>query len=114
MCFNPSPERRVPSPNRYMAFAKFCFCKNNKRMIDREGRKSWELLSSHLNLHFPTGSAGKGKEREPMQSAKIKPRSAVDEQGGDPIANIINDCVKRELNVKDWEVRPSFFLFFSR
>ena len=35
MCFNPSPERRVPSPNRYMAFAKFCFCKNNKRTIDR-------------------------------------------------------------------------------
>jgi hypothetical protein len=33
MCFNPSPERRVPSPNRYMAFAKFCFCKNNKRTI---------------------------------------------------------------------------------
>ena len=26
-------ERRVPSPNRYMAFAKFCFCKNNKRTI---------------------------------------------------------------------------------
>jgi hypothetical protein len=25
MCFNPSPERRVPSPDRYMAFAKFCF-----------------------------------------------------------------------------------------
>jgi len=25
--------RRVPSPNRYMAFARFCFCKNNKRMI---------------------------------------------------------------------------------
>jgi hypothetical protein len=24
---------RVPSPNRYMAFAKFCFCKNNKRTI---------------------------------------------------------------------------------
>ena len=35
MCFNPSPERRVPSPNRYMAFARFCFCKNNKRTIDR-------------------------------------------------------------------------------
>jgi hypothetical protein len=33
MCFNPSPERRVPSPNRYMALAKFCFCKNNKRTI---------------------------------------------------------------------------------
>jgi hypothetical protein len=28
-------QRRVPSPNRYMAFAKFCFCKNNKRTIDR-------------------------------------------------------------------------------
>jgi hypothetical protein len=35
MCFNPSPERRVPSPNRYMAFAKFCFCKNNKRTNQR-------------------------------------------------------------------------------
>ena len=33
MCFNPSPERRVPSPNRYTAEAKLCFCKNNKRMI---------------------------------------------------------------------------------
>ena len=29
----PGFERRVPSPNRYMAFARFCFCKNNKRMI---------------------------------------------------------------------------------
>ncbi len=26
-------KRRVPSPNRYMAFARFCFCKNNKRTI---------------------------------------------------------------------------------
>jgi hypothetical protein len=25
--------RRVPSPNRYIAVAKFCFCKNNKRLI---------------------------------------------------------------------------------
>ena len=33
MCFNPSPVRRVPSPNRYMAVARFCFCKNNKRTI---------------------------------------------------------------------------------
>jgi hypothetical protein len=33
MCFNPGPERRVPSPNRYIADAKFCFCKNNKRII---------------------------------------------------------------------------------
>ena len=48
---------------------------------------------------------GKGKERQTMQSAKKKPRSEVDDQGGDPIANII-DCVKRELDVQDWEVRP--------
>jgi len=34
MCFfNPGPERRVPSPNRYIAEAKLCFCKNNKRTI---------------------------------------------------------------------------------
>jgi hypothetical protein len=33
MCFNPGPERRVPSPNRYIAVASFCFCKNNKRSI---------------------------------------------------------------------------------
>jgi hypothetical protein len=33
MCFNPCAERRVPSPNRYIADAKFCFCKNNKRII---------------------------------------------------------------------------------
>jgi len=26
---------RLPSPNRYMAVARFCFCKNNKRTIDR-------------------------------------------------------------------------------
>jgi len=38
MCFNPSPVRRVPSPNRYMAVARFCFCKNNKRTIDRYRR----------------------------------------------------------------------------
>jgi hypothetical protein len=35
MCFNPSPVRRVPSPNRYMGVDRFCFCKNNKRTIDR-------------------------------------------------------------------------------
>jgi len=33
MCFNPVPERRVPSPNRYIAVASFCFCQNNKRLI---------------------------------------------------------------------------------
>ena len=27
---------RVPSPNRYIADAKFCFCKNNKRIIIKE------------------------------------------------------------------------------
>ena len=40
MCFNPSPVRRVPSPNRYMAVARFCFCKNNKRTIDRRRMKA--------------------------------------------------------------------------
>jgi hypothetical protein len=39
MCFNPGPERRVPSPNRYIAYAKFCFCKNNKRIIIKGGRE---------------------------------------------------------------------------
>jgi hypothetical protein len=28
-----TPERRVPSPNRYIVDAKICFCKNNKRII---------------------------------------------------------------------------------
>ena len=41
--FNPGPERRVPSPNRYIADAKLCFCKNNKRMIIQGGQVSdWE------------------------------------------------------------------------
>jgi hypothetical protein len=45
MCFNPCPERRVPSPNRYIADAKFCFCKNNKRIIIKWSAKSrgWVL-----------------------------------------------------------------------
>jgi hypothetical protein len=33
--------RRVPSPNRYIADAKFCFCKNNKRMIFIKHRIRW-------------------------------------------------------------------------
>ena len=44
MCFNPSPERRVPSPNRYMAFAKFCFCKNNKRTIITEAEQASDMI----------------------------------------------------------------------
>ena len=40
MCFNPSPVRRVPSPNRYIAVAKFCFCKNNKRLVVVQSRMS--------------------------------------------------------------------------
>jgi hypothetical protein len=40
--FNPGPERRVPFPNRYIAVAKFCFCKNNKRMIDRRVQSVFE------------------------------------------------------------------------
>ena len=35
MCFNPGPEGRVLSPNRYTLDAKFCFWKNNKRSIIR-------------------------------------------------------------------------------
>jgi hypothetical protein len=45
MCFNPSPERRVPSPNRYMALAKFCFCKNNKRTIIITSQEIYHKLS---------------------------------------------------------------------
>jgi|LauGreDrversion2_3_1035106.scaffolds.fasta_scaffold351776_1 hypothetical protein len=41
MCFfNPGPERRVPSPNRYIADAKLCLCKNNKRMMMTPSRES--------------------------------------------------------------------------
>jgi len=39
MCFNPSPVRRVPSPDRYTVVARFCFCKNNKRTIDQERQR---------------------------------------------------------------------------
>jgi hypothetical protein len=54
MCFNPSPVRRVPSPNRYIAVARFCFCKNNKRTIDRcdrtrrtdGGRALWQRVAT--------------------------------------------------------------------
>jgi hypothetical protein len=56
MCFNPSPERRVPSPNRYMAFARFCFCKNNKRtIIDHHGAaiKNPPALASQPDLAGP-------------------------------------------------------------
>jgi hypothetical protein len=57
MCFNPSPERRVPSPNRYMAFAKFCFCKNNKRtIINRLPRLVPQC--QHLPLRGPAPQQG--------------------------------------------------------
>ncbi len=49
MCFNPSPERRVPSPNRYMTFARFCFCKNNKRTIIIRRLKFSELRDAELS-----------------------------------------------------------------
>ena len=58
MCFNPGPERRVPSPNRYIADAKFCFCKNNKRII---------ITTSHPDLTMraadpcPTNNAKRAK-----------------------------------------------------
>jgi hypothetical protein len=52
MCFNPSPERRVPSPNRYMVFARFCFCKNNKRtIIIITGLNVLGLLFQYTHLH---------------------------------------------------------------
>ena len=37
--------RRVPSPNRYISDAKFCFCKNNKRIIT-----SWSCINPFLSL----------------------------------------------------------------
>ena len=40
ICFNPGPERRVPIPNRYIAVASFCFCKNNKRTIIIRGTRT--------------------------------------------------------------------------
>ena len=52
MCFDPSPERRVPSPNRYMAFARFCFCKNNKRTIDRSNAGvALRQLTMHISVN---------------------------------------------------------------
>ena len=55
MCFNPSPERRVPSPNRYMAFARFCFCKNNKRTIDRPSKQPL-MVRTFLKVYMELGS----------------------------------------------------------
>jgi hypothetical protein len=63
MCFNPSPERRVPSPNRYMAFAKFCFCKNNKRTIiirTRGRRRACGAARSVLGEQARDGVLGAG------------------------------------------------------
>ena len=60
MCFNPSPVRRVPSPNRYIAVAKFCFSKNNKRLIDCEKasrgplRVLLKMLPTHARAHAHT------------------------------------------------------------
>jgi len=60
MCFNPSPVRRVPSPNRYMAVARFCFCKNNKRTIDRTIRNSFELRGLYRRSYFGPRTCGGG------------------------------------------------------
>ena len=59
MCFNPSPERRVPSPNRYMAFARFCFCKNNKRTI--------------ITSYFPAPAP---VSRTPSTASDVEPRGS--------------------------------------
>ena len=68
MCFNPSPERRVPSPNRYMAFARFCFCKNNKRTIDRVSEDgapdvAWNRCSGCLLLNVKGTFIGMSESR---------------------------------------------------
>jgi hypothetical protein len=68
MCFNPGPERRVLSPNRYIAVASFCFCKDNKRTIiitvlqppDSFGVKFFEVavLLAVFNACRPVKDAG--------------------------------------------------------
>jgi hypothetical protein len=45
-------QRRVPSPNRYMAFAKFCFCKNNKRTMMTMMSKE-ETSNTGSNVFIP-------------------------------------------------------------
>ena len=57
MCFNPGPERRVPSPNRYIADAKFCLCKNNKTIIIIWSLQLHELCELHTDNLFPAALA---------------------------------------------------------
>jgi len=86
MCFNPSLERRVPSPNRYMAFARFCFCKNNKRTII-----SSEAQSSSLDR---SSSASKKTARAPFHVLwnVRRPVRASDGKGTDlPESEFVSD-----------------------
>jgi hypothetical protein len=46
--------RRVPSPNRYMAVARFCFCKNNKRTIDRGKTQPDTHMHTHAHTYAHT------------------------------------------------------------
>ena len=86
MCFNPSPERRVPSPNRYMAFVRFCFCKNNKRTIIIDttwlfegGRALLEFFARHLKEKTGTRMMStKAIEREVAKNDNNHVPSSVD------------------------------------
>ena len=74
MCFNPSPERRVQSPNRYMAFARFCFCKNNKRTIIMVPCQ-WVMWSAmvirHVIVHIHTTlESRQSRQKRPTTETK--------------------------------------------
>jgi len=51
-CTRAGPERRVPSPNTYIADAKFCFCKNNKRIIIN---RPWQSVPAPCSCDISTG-----------------------------------------------------------
>ena len=87
MCFNPSPERRVPSPNRYMAFARFCFCKNNKRkiIINQHAREPARVrsctrdLRRHMKESVP-GHSSPSSEACAVESSELATSSSDAEQ----------------------------------
>jgi hypothetical protein len=83
MCFNPSPVRRVPSPNRYMAVAKFCFCKNNKRLIDcclqgRGQRSAARILRGLRVRQAARVLVGRGAQRCPRPCRTRRTRRILD------------------------------------
>ena len=80
MCFNPSPVRRVPSPNRYIAVAKFCFCKNNKRLIDRLRAKGASCAEQR------TGEATYARGRKCENALELRGKRVPAEFPGQAIA----------------------------